>query len=242
MKSRELNATIMTSRSTRSSSSTAIPARADGASVSQGLLGSRRTVELRGGDRDERKGQRVDRHRQPEAAGGERDASDQRPEAEADVAGGLDVAVGLLRRLRPASTGTSANSAGWETAKIAPSSTVSPSRTASSARRQHRRLWRPPSRPPRPPPAAASSPSGPPAAPRARRGPPRARRGNPQRRDLEPGAGHLLDLEAEGDDGDPVAEGRQADRAGDQAKVTIPAAIWHPCPWCNGAARAAHRM
>ena len=56
---------------------------------------------------------------------------------------------------------------------------------------------------------------------------------DPERRDLEPRPGHLLDLEAEGDDRDPVAEGRQADRAGDEAKVAIARAIWHPCPWCR---------
>ena len=50
------------------------------------------------------------------------------------------------------------------------------------------------------------------------RGPEQA---DPERGDREPGVGRLLDLEPEGDDRDPVAERREADRARDEAEVAI---------------------
>jgi hypothetical protein len=97
MKSSELNATIITSDSTRSSNRKAIPSRARG--VRLGLVEGARVAscpqrQRRAGDRRESRG--IDQHRQLEPTGQEEKPPEQGAEAEAHVASGLDVGVRLL--------------------------------------------------------------------------------------------------------------------------------------------------
>ena len=120
MKSSELKATTIASASTRSPEQDRRCRRAPVAPVALAARPARAAPAARGRRGDEREGRGVDDHRQLEPAGRVQRGHRQRPEAEADVARGLDVPVRLLHAVLPASGGTSANSAGWEIAKTTP--------------------------------------------------------------------------------------------------------------------------
>ena len=124
-------------------------------------------------------------------------------------------------RRRPASGGTSANSAGWETAKTTPKSAVSASTSAVALAK--------------PSTAATTAPSTETRGQEAGRLDPidqqtgvtgdrdgGAEEADPQPGHREPGVGRLLDVEPERHDRDPVAERREADRARDEAEVPVP--------------------
>ena len=144
------------------------------------------------------------------------------PSAEADVAGGLDVAVRLLdARPRPRAAAPARTRPAGGDAKTTPSTAVSD---------QHRRDGGREGEAPRPRPrrAAETAASSRVASTRSTSSPawPATATEGPKRQiqsaaTAKPGVGHLLDVQPERHDRHPVAERREADRAGHQAEIPV---------------------
>ena len=213
MNSSDTSTVAITTASVRSRNSSTMPSRAR-SPVRLRMRLPARPQQARG-QRDEREGRRVDEHRRLGAAGSGERAAEHGSRRHAGVAGRLDGPVELPLPM----TGTSANSAGWATAKPAPSSAarasvaaVESSVSASAAATTACATRRPQQQPARLD-AVGQQPGG------RREQDDRAPQADHQRGDRRPGARLLVHVQRERDPEQEVAERRDPDRSDDEPAV-----------------------